>query len=161
MVLRSWGSLTAPISPPSKTLEVEDSEKKQKVVPNPAYSAWHVSDQHVLGFLLKSLSPDVISEVLDLEHASEVWQAITTLYSSQSKARITMLHGALSNTKKNELSIVQYITKMKGFASELSAAGKKVDDDAMKDYILNGLDGDYNPIVASINSVPRDRKSVV
>ena len=96
----------------------------------------------------------MVAEVLDLEHASEVWSAIITLYSSQSKARINMLRDALANTKKNELSITQYITKMKGFASELSAAGKKVDEDEMKDYILNGLDGDYNPVVASINSVP-------
>jgi hypothetical protein len=43
---------------------------------------------------------------------------------------------------------------MKGFILELAPAGKRVDDDELKGYILNGLDGDYNPLVASIKVVP-------
>uniref|UniRef100_A0ACD5WFK3 Uncharacterized protein n=1 Tax=Avena sativa TaxID=4498 RepID=A0ACD5WFK3_AVESA len=42
---------------------------------------------------------------------------------------------------------------MKGFAAELAAAGKPVDDDELKDYILNGLDGNFNSLVAAINAV--------
>jgi hypothetical protein len=34
----------------------------------------------------------------------------------------------------------------KGFASELAAAVKKVDNDELKYYILNGLDDEYNPL---------------
>jgi hypothetical protein len=48
----------------------------------------------------------------------------------------------------------QFITKMKGYASELAAAGKPVDDDELKDYILNGLDGNFNTLVGAINDVP-------
>jgi hypothetical protein len=48
----------------------------------------------------------------------------------------------------------QYITKMKGYASELAAAGKPVDDDELTDYIMNGLDGSFNNLVAAINDVP-------
>ena len=86
------------------TLEI-DEEGKQKVVHNPTYSAWKTRDQHVLGFLLKSMSLDVVAQVLDLEHAADVWGDITALYSSQAKAHINVLRGALTNTKKNELSI--------------------------------------------------------
>ena len=147
------GLLDGSDSPPSKTLEVDDGEKK-KVVTNPAYSSWHVRDQHVLGFLLKSMTQDILAQVLDLEHAADVWGAIAALYSSQSKARVNMLRGALTNTKKNDMIALQFITKIKGFASELAASGKKVDEDELKDYILNGLDGDYNPLVASVNAIP-------
>jgi hypothetical protein len=52
------------------------------------------------------------------------------------------------------MTLDQFISKMRGFASELVAAGKRVDDDELKDYILNGLGGDYNSLVASINDVP-------
>jgi hypothetical protein len=48
----------------------------------------------------------------------------------------------------------QYITKMKGYASELATAGKIVDDDELKDYIMNGLDGSYNGFVAALKIVP-------
>jgi hypothetical protein len=43
---------------------------------------------------------------------------------------------------------------MKGFASELATAGKTVDDDELKDYMMNGLDGSYNGFVASLKVVP-------
>ena len=65
---------------PAKTLEAEDGEKK--TVPNPAYSAWNSRNQAVLGFLNKSMSPDVLAQVFDLEHAADVWSAIINLFSS-------------------------------------------------------------------------------
>ena len=43
---------------------------------------------------------------------------------------------------------------MKIFASELAAAGRLIDEDELKEYILGGLDGEYNSVVASINDVP-------
>jgi hypothetical protein len=46
-----------------------------------------------------------------------------------------------------------FISKMKGFAFDFAAAGKKINDNEMKGYILNGIDGDYNPFVSSINEV--------
>ena len=108
----------------------------------------------MVSFLVNSLSDDILAHTYGLEHASEVWSAITELFATQSKARISNLRGALINTKKQDMTALQFITKMKGFASELAAAGKKVDDDELRDYILNGLDGTFNPLVASINANP-------
>ena len=65
---------------PPKTLEEQDGEKK--VIPNPDYSVWNARDQVVLGFLNKSMSPDVLAQVFDLEHAADVWKEITNLFSS-------------------------------------------------------------------------------
>ena len=87
-------------------------------------------------------------------HAAEVWHAIHELFSSQSKSRVSNIHGALINRKKLDMTAEQYITKMKGFASELATAGKIVDDDELKDYIMNGLDSSYNGFVAALKVVP-------
>jgi hypothetical protein len=65
-----------------------------------------------------------------------------------------MLRGALANTKKNDMTVAQFISKMCGFASELATAGKIMDDDELKGYILGGLQGPYTPFVASMNGVP-------
>jgi hypothetical protein len=64
-----------------------------------------------------------------------------------------MLRGGLQNMKQNDMPANRFISKMKGFASELAKTGKKVDYDEMKGYILNGLDSDYNPLIDSINSI--------
>jgi hypothetical protein len=139
---------------PTKTIEEENSEKEKKTVSNPAFEVWHARDQTVLGWLVKSISPDILAQVVGLEHASEVRATVEDIFSSQSRARVNMLRGALSNTKKLDLTADRYIAKMKGFVSELAAAGKKVDDDEVKGYILNGLDSAYNPLVTSVNVVP-------
>ena len=52
------------------------------------------------------------------------------------------------------MSADKYIALMNFFASELAAAGRIIDDDELKEYILGGLDGEYNSVVTSVNVVP-------
>ncbi|KAK1619804.1 hypothetical protein QYE76_025321 [Lolium multiflorum] len=154
---RVMGLLEGSDSAPPETLEEDDENQKKITIPNPAYDTWIMRDQQVVSYLVNSLSEDVLPQVFGLTHAADVWTALHELYSSQSKSRVSTIHGALTNTKKLDLSAQQYITKMKGFASELAAAGKPVDDDGLKDYILNGLDGSYNGLVAAINAHPNTK----
>jgi hypothetical protein len=44
----------------------------------------------------------------------------------------------------------RYYAKMKGFADEISAAGKPLEDEDFVTYVLVGLDQDYNSVVESI-----------
>jgi histone deacetylase 1/2 len=96
----------------------------------------------------------VLVDVLGLEHAAEIWKTIGDIFSAQSEARVGMLRAALTNTKKRELTAAVYIAKMKGFASELAAAGRVISDIELKEYLLAGLAGEYNALVASINANP-------
>jgi hypothetical protein len=43
---------------------------------------------------------------------------------------------------------------MKGFSSELVALGKEVDEGELVGYIVNGLDGTYNNVVATVHGNP-------
>jgi hypothetical protein len=126
---RVMGLLEGTDAAPPDTLEVEDENKKKVSVSNQAYDAWVTKDQQVVSFLVNSLSEDVLPHVFGLHHAVDVWSALHNMYSTQSKSRVSTLRGALTNTKKLDMIAQQYITKMKGFASELAAAGKTVDDD--------------------------------
>jgi hypothetical protein len=137
---------------PEKTLEVEDAEKKKSTVPNPAYTAWVSRDQMVLGWVLQTLSPEVTAHVVGLETSAAVWTVITNMFSSASRTRINHLRGLLNNTKKNSLTADQFFAKMKGYASELAAAGKPVEEDEMIGYIVNGLDKTYNSLVSSVEN---------
>jgi hypothetical protein len=83
-----------------------------------------------------------------MEHAAEVWSLINSMFTSRSGANVTHLCAALSNTKKLNTTTDQYVTKMKGFATELVTAGRTIDDDELRDHILNGLDKEYNPVFA-------------
>uniref|UniRef100_A0ACD5TCP1 Uncharacterized protein n=1 Tax=Avena sativa TaxID=4498 RepID=A0ACD5TCP1_AVESA len=151
---QALGLLDGTDAAPAKTLEAEDDNQKKITIPNPAYAAWLSRDQTVLGFLVNSLSPEIISHVVGLETSAAVWSVIIATCSSHSRTKINHLRGALNNTKKNELTAAQFFATMKGFASELAAAGKPVDEDEMVGYILNGLDARYNSVVASVNGNP-------
>jgi hypothetical protein len=56
--------------PPSEHLEVEDDEEKKQTIPNPAYDTWVTRDQHVMSYLMNSLSDELLAHVIGLEHAS-------------------------------------------------------------------------------------------
>ena len=71
---------------PAEFLEVDTDGVKRKV-DNPAYDTWIARDQQVLRYLLNCLSPDMLSHVLGLETSAEVWKAINSLTTTQSKAR--------------------------------------------------------------------------
>jgi hypothetical protein len=74
------------------------------------------------------------------------------MFSSQSRSRINNLRIQLAKASKGNMTIVAYFAKMAGFADELAAAGKPLAKDEVVSYILAGLEGDYNSLVASIDA---------
>jgi hypothetical protein len=105
-------------------------------------------------FLQKSLSSEIIAHGVGLESTVEVWVVITNMFSSQFWSNISHLSGALNKTKKNELVVAQFFSKMKGFCSKIATTGKVDREDEMEMYILNGLDGSYNTPVSPVNANP-------
>lgn len=77
------------------------------------------------------------------KYASEAWTAVSQMFSSQSRSRTMHPLSQLAREKKGESSAASYYAKMKGFADEMVATGKKVGDDDLIAYILNGLGADY------------------
>lgn len=71
-------------------------------------------------------------------------------FTSQSRARVINTRMALSSTQKGNMSVAEYIGKMKTLVDEMASAGKTLDDEELVSYILAGLDIDYNPLVSSI-----------
>ena len=110
-------------------------------------------DQQVLSYLLNSLTPEILAQVIGKESTHDLWIALTTLFAAQSQSRITNLRIAISNTKKGNMSSNSFIAKMKSLGDELAAAGRPVTDGEMVDYILAGLDRDYDPIVAAVGAI--------
>jgi hypothetical protein len=56
-------------------------------------------------------------------------------------------------TRKGDMSIASYFSTMRGYANEMEAAGKPIDDDDVVSYILNGLDADYNSLIEQVNGM--------
>jgi hypothetical protein len=140
---------------PSETMELEDKKGKKVEVENPAYAACIERDQLVLKFLLNSLSPDILSHALGVESTAEAWYTIDGMFKTTAHSKIQHLRSQLNDTKKLSMSADDYFTKMNGFASELAAVGKPLDEDELVGYLLHGLDKDhYNSLITNVNGKP-------
>ncbi|XP_066167858.1 uncharacterized protein [Oryza sativa Japonica Group] len=127
-----------------------DKNDKEIVTKNPDYTKWMAQDQQVLAYLLNSLSKDVPQQVATLDTSAQVWDALTNMYASQSRARITNLRISLANTRKGSMTTAVYFSKMKGLADDLASVGKPLDDEELVSYILVGLDINYNLLVSTV-----------
>jgi hypothetical protein len=94
----------------------------------------------------------ILGHVATKVTAAMTWSVLEELFTSQSRSKVTNHIFALTNTKKGNMSMSQYFTKMKGLADELVTSRKILDDEEIVSYILNGLDSDYTPLVSSIMS---------
>ena len=73
------------------------------------------------------------------------------MFAPQSRTRVSNLRVALANTgKENNMMAAAFFTKMKGYADELTAVGRPIEEEELVEYLLAGLDESYNPLFATI-----------
>lgn len=143
------GYLDGTTRAPPKEIEAKQDEKIVKI-PNQDYIQWMAKDQQILGYLLASLSREILVHVADKKTAAELWQTIEAMFSSQTRARSINTRIALATTPKGNMSVAEYIGKMKTLADEMASAGKPLEEEELVSYILSGLDMEYNPIVSTL-----------
>lgn len=124
---------------------------KAAKVPNPAYEDWEASDQQVLGYLLSSLSRDVLMQVATCETAAEAWRTIEGMYSTHTRARSISTRFALSNMKRGAMTTPEYFAKMKALGNEMSmVGGRPLDEEELIQYIITGLGEGYSEVVSAV-----------
>jgi hypothetical protein len=142
------GYLDGTFIAPEKEVDVKIADKTRKES-NPEYIRWTALQQQVLGFLMTSMTQEVMGQAAAYDTPQEVWSLLEQTYASQSRARTVNTRIALATTRKDDMSISEYITKMKSLANEMTSV-KKVDDEELVSYILAGLDEEYNPVVPAL-----------
>uniref|UniRef100_A0ACD5XWM9 Uncharacterized protein n=1 Tax=Avena sativa TaxID=4498 RepID=A0ACD5XWM9_AVESA len=147
---RMMDFLDATKMPPEEISVDQGGDKGHVKEPNPAFDVWLCTDQHVLSFLLNTLSKEILVPMIGLNSAAEVWLAIKTMFAAQNKTRISNLRVALAKTRKEGMTTPAYFTKMKGLADELAAEGRPIEDEELVEYLLAGLDDQYNPLFVAI-----------
>jgi hypothetical protein len=152
LVRRSLKALSTAPTRHLLTLEIEKDTKKL-VIPDPDYAVWRVHDQHVLTYLVTSLSWEILTGVASNSTTTDMWVAISKSFASQSRPRVLHLRNQLVATRKDDLSVAAYFSTMRGYADEMAAAGKPLDDNDVVSYILNGLDADYNSLIEHVNGM--------
>ena len=91
-----------------------------------------------------------------METSKQVWTALQTRFSSQSRSRISHLKRQLQTLTQSTKSCSDYLENAKNLADQLVAAGKPVDDQDLIFFLLGGLQSSYTPFVTSFNFASRN-----
>jgi hypothetical protein len=81
-----YGYLDGSIEAPEKEMMVKDKDGVETIIPNPDYGRWVVQNQSVLGFLVRNMSREVLTQMVGLRTSAAVWKAVTEMFASQSQA---------------------------------------------------------------------------
>lgn len=73
---------------------------------NPEYTKWVALGQQVLGYLLTTMTREVMAQVATAQTSAELWNAVEEISSSQTHARSVNTHIALATMK-----IILMVTK--------------------------------------------------
>nr|CAD1824304.1 unnamed protein product [Ananas comosus var. bracteatus] len=146
---RLEGYLTGKAVKPPVQIDGKDGDKIIKV-DNPLYEDWLAADQQVLSYLLASVSKEVLAQVAAKQSAAEVWTAIEVMFASKTRARAVNTRLALATAQKGNMTVTEYVGKMRALGDEMAAAGRPLEDDELVEYILTGLDEEYDPVVSSV-----------
>ncbi|KAK6159167.1 hypothetical protein DH2020_006481 [Rehmannia glutinosa] len=80
---------------------------------NPEYQVLMHRDAFLFSWLLSSMSESMLGHVNRCSTSADVWTVLEALFRSSSKARIMHLRLLLQTTKKSDLSIEEYVLKMR------------------------------------------------
>jgi hypothetical protein len=101
----------------------------------------------VLKFLLASVTKEILVHVATAKMVVDAWNILGEQFSSQTRARVVGTRMALATTRKGNLSVAEYLAKMQSLGNDMVAVGCPLDDEDMVQYILAGLDEDYDFVV--------------
>ncbi|XP_031266817.1 uncharacterized protein LOC116125231 [Pistacia vera] len=106
-------------------------------------------DQTVLGWIVSSLSPAVVSTIYGLETSRLAWQALGTRFAAPSTSRISLIKRKLQSLQQGSMSCQSFFDEVKSLADELAAVGKPIDDSDLILSILNGLNSSFHSFVTT------------
>jgi hypothetical protein len=125
---------------------------------NPEYNKWFQRDQLLLGWIVSSLSEEVIPYVVGLDNSYDVWQALLHAFGSGSSARQVQIHLALQELTFADKIMAQFLKEAKLISNELAAAGTPLGKAEFNANIFRLLPTEYHPIIADV-SARNDRLS--
>ncbi|KAG6777840.1 hypothetical protein POTOM_017678 [Populus tomentosa] len=90
-------------SEPSPPKFSTDEHKAQGTL-NSAHVIWQYKDQTVLGWIISSLSPTVVSTIYGLETSRLAWQALGARFAAPSTSRISLIKRKLQSSQQGSMS---------------------------------------------------------
>ncbi|KAJ3705686.1 hypothetical protein LUZ61_009391 [Rhynchospora tenuis] len=126
---------------------------------NPDYDKWLRQDQLILAWILNSLSPQILAQVVNCNTTAQLWQYLQQLYNSQSLAKVLEYKLQLQTIRKGADTCAQYLQKIQNIADRLRSIGAAVSDQDLILHTLQGLGTEFESFVTAA-SMRQDQMSM-
>jgi hypothetical protein len=94
----------------------------------------------------------VLAQVITCETSRDLWQSLQHIFDSKSLARILELSLQLQTTKKGNLSLLEYLPKIRSIADRRRSIGAEVSEQDFLLYVLSGLGGETEAFVTALTT---------
>ncbi|GER45603.1 hypothetical protein STAS_22554 [Striga asiatica] len=106
-----------------------------------------------LGWILSTLEPAIIAQVVDCTTTADLWNDFRSTYSQRASAsRVLDLRLQLQTLKKGSSSCQEFMKKMKSIADQLPSIGVPVSEQDLVLHVLTGLGAEYESFVTAITT---------
>ncbi|KAK6119364.1 hypothetical protein DH2020_046895 [Rehmannia glutinosa] len=143
------GFISSQNTPPARLITSENTSQTSL---NPDFVTWLRQDQLLASWLLSSLTENLLILMVGKNSSREIWETLEANFSGQSKARLMHHKLQLQTLRKGNLSMREFLSKVKSCCDALGTAGEPVSEQNHILYILGGLGSDYNPVVVAVTS---------
>lgn len=106
-------------------------------------------DQLLLGWIYSMISPLVLPQFAPYTTSFYVWTALSGIFNARLRARVLQVKNRLSNFKKENHSVDDYLTELTRLMEEVREVGVALDDGELTLIALNGLDSTYESFVTA------------
>ena len=124
---------------------------------NSAYVVWQYKDQIVLGWIVSSLSPSIVSTIYGLETSRLAWQALNSRFAAPSTSRISLIKRKFQSLQQGSMSCQSFLDEVKSLSNELSIVGKPVEDSDLILSVLNGLNSSFHSFVTTYMLLAKEK----
>jgi hypothetical protein len=97
-----YGFLDGTEVAPEKEITVKDKDDVEVKIQNPDNAWWMAQDQSILGFLVRNMAKEVLTQMVGLCTSKAMWTSVMEMFSSQSQAQVVQLHTRLSQCRKED-----------------------------------------------------------
>ncbi|KAK4256397.1 hypothetical protein QN277_009269 [Acacia crassicarpa] len=122
---------------------------------NPDFEEWQATDRLLVGWVRNTMSVQIGAQLLHCRSARDKCTEQWSLTGASTKGRVMVYKYDLYLTRKDEMNIKDFLTKMKTIVDNLTLAGALLPSDDFIMHTLNGLDAEYNAIVVKLLDQPQ------
>ncbi|KAL4318252.1 hypothetical protein GQ457_18G017660 [Hibiscus cannabinus] len=135
------------VSPPPEYVT-----KDGQVSINPEFEVYEEQDGALASWLLSTVSEGVLPHLIGINTASGIWQTLHRIFSGKTTSRLMYFRRLLHTQKKGELSMKEFLLKVKTIRDNLASCGEHITEHEHVTAILNGLPPEYDSIITVLTA---------